>query len=286
MGLDQLKYKYRCKPQPIFALFLCAARLAYPDRYYLLCNTFGRSIAWLSCVFTSVCTYLANRFAQLLRWHPRLDYYEVLASYAEAIERRGYGNYVWGFIDGTFQGFCRPKKLVQQQYYSGYYNGHGLKYQAIVTPDGLICSLSQHHPGPWNDWRMLEESGVLTRLRLIMAGQRPLYLYGDSAYHAQWGILPPFFHEAGHRFLSAEQRAFNTKLSGARIAVENALGCVQNYFTRTSFSKAIQPSWNEPASFYLCSGLFTNFLTCLRGRNLTSHRFVCPPPDIAEYLML
>ena len=218
-----------------------------------------------------------------MRWHPRLDHYEVLEMYAAAVERRGYGDLIWGFIDGTFQGFCRPQKLNQEAWYSGYYGGHGLKYQVIVTPDGLLSSLTQHFPGPWNDWRMLEESGILPRLRLIMEGHRTLYLYGDPAYHSQWGILAPFHHPSGHRYLADDEQAFNRLLSRARIAVENGLGCVQNYYSRTSYEQGIQPSWNEPATIYLCSGLFTNFLTCFRG-NLVSSRFACYPPDIWEYL--
>jgi hypothetical protein len=42
-------------------------------------------------------------------WHPCINKYEVLAMYAEAIERRGYGQKIWGFIDGTFMGFGRPQ---------------------------------------------------------------------------------------------------------------------------------------------------------------------------------
>lgn len=158
-----------------------------------------------------------------------------------------------------------------------------LKYQAIVTPDGLINSLTQHFPGPHNDWRLLIESGILPRLREIMAGQETLYLYGDPAYNSQWGILAPYQHGGGRRFLTPQQIQFNSHLSRARIAVENALGLVQNFFTKTGFGEALQPGKQELGAYYLVSGLFTNFLTCFRG-NHVGIRFGCRHPDIFEYL--
>jgi hypothetical protein len=52
-GFEDLEFKERVKPRPIIALMILCARLAYPDRWYHLPQYFGRSITWLSRVFTS-----------------------------------------------------------------------------------------------------------------------------------------------------------------------------------------------------------------------------------------
>jgi hypothetical protein len=227
--------------------------------------------------------HVAKRFEHLMLWHPRINNYEVLAMYAEAIERRGYGQKIWGFIDGTFMGFGRPQRMNQRLWYSGFYKGHGLKYQVIITPDGIISSLSPPFPGPRNDWFMTQRTGLILKLQQVMAGHERLYLYGDPAYSCSWGILAPYSHPDGFRYLSPGQRAFNQHLAKARIAVENGLGIIQNFFTRTAFAEAIQPCKQEPAAHYFASGFLTNLLTCLRA-NLVSDRFWCSPPDLWEYL--
>ena len=53
-----------------------------------------------------------------------------------------------------------------------------------------------------------------------------LFVYGDAAYHESIGILRPYQHPQGHRYLPQHQRAFNTALSSARVAIENAFGAV------------------------------------------------------------
>jgi hypothetical protein len=59
----------------------------------------------------------------------------------------------WGFIDGTFRGFCRPTGYEQQR--SAY---SGQKFQAIVTTDGLVMSLVGPFLGPVNDWAIYRRS--------------------------------------------------------------------------------------------------------------------------------
>jgi hypothetical protein len=101
-------------------------------------------------------------------WHPRLDDYARLLEFGEATGlRTGLGgNSIWGFIDGTFRPFCRPSNE-QGYHYSGQKKRHGLKFQGIVTPDGLISSMD----GPWlarfNDWRIYLNSGVPVRIAKV-----------------------------------------------------------------------------------------------------------------------
>ena len=45
---------------------------------------------------------------------------------------------VWGFIDGTLRKTCRPSYF-QKLLYSGHKRAHGIKFQSVVTPDGLFA---------------------------------------------------------------------------------------------------------------------------------------------------
>jgi hypothetical protein len=72
--------------------------------------------------------------------------YEQLKEYSNAIARKGGVDGIWGFIDGTMGAICRPMEN-QKLYYTGYKRLHAVKYQAILTPDGLISSLAGPYLG-------------------------------------------------------------------------------------------------------------------------------------------
>lgn len=130
-----------------------------------------------------------------------------------------------GFIDGTVRPIAQPIDE-QQQYYSGHKGYHGIKYQSIVTPDGLISSLYGPELSPKGDWKLWQESGLEQILRQIFTGQgnaaesqnEVLYLYGDPAYAPSYGIRGPY--RAGRTGLLPEQEAFNVVMSKYRIVVQ------------------------------------------------------------------
>jgi hypothetical protein len=57
---------------------------------------------------------------------------------------------VWGFIDGTIRRICRPT-YNQEISYSGHKRCHGVKFQSVVTPDGLIACLYGPFEGSGHD---------------------------------------------------------------------------------------------------------------------------------------
>jgi len=271
---------------PEKALCVLLARLSFPGRWSVCVDIFGRSRGWLSTVFNDTCLFLARRFDSLLEWHPQLRYRRMEAM-AAAVKGQGGGDCIWGFVDGTFRGFCRPTGQEDQQYvYSGHKKAHGLQWQAIVTPDGLISSLIGPYRGAENDWEMWKDSGCEDRLRGVMAeepGSPILYVYGDPAYHEAYGVLCPWKDRRGRRWLAPEMRAFNRRLSSVRIAVENAFGQVQQSWTYTAYSKALKMKWQPLGTYFLVAALLTNCLTCLRGNSISS-RFGLPPPSVEVYL--
>ena len=160
LGLDSCPFHCRYKADSEMALCVLAARLSSPGRWEPLSDLFGRSKAWLSTIFNDVVLFLAAHFGPLLWWHPQLTY-SWLAVFSKAVEEMCGVEDVWGFVDGTFRGYCHPQgQEAQQRVYSGHKKSHGNNYQAIVTPDGLVSSLTGPWTGPTNDWTMWCHSGV------------------------------------------------------------------------------------------------------------------------------
>ena len=147
---------------------LLLVRQAWPGRLSTQRRLFGRRPTTLSLVYNDVTRHLLRRYDRILAWHPRLHDYERLLEFGEATGlRTGLGgDSIWGFIDGTFRPFCRPS-VEQGYHYSGQKKRHGLKFQGIATPDGLIPSMN----GPWlsryNDWRIYQSSGVAEQMATV-----------------------------------------------------------------------------------------------------------------------
>jgi hypothetical protein len=108
---------------------------------------------------------------------------------------------------------------------------------------------------------------VERRLRTVMEDHPLLYLYGDPAYWASFGVMAPFSHPRSRHALPDYQKEFNRRLSAARIVVERASGL------------------SPVAAYFAIAILLTNLRTCFRG-NRTSQRFVVPPPSVEAYLLL
>ena len=46
----------------------------------------------------------------------------------------------WGFVDGTVRPICRPGEH-QRLMFNGHKRVHGLKFQSVVAPNGMIANL-------------------------------------------------------------------------------------------------------------------------------------------------
>lgn len=66
---------------------------------------------------------------------------------------------IWGFVDGIVCPIARPVEE-QQHYFSGHKGYHGIKYQSIVIPGGLISSLYGPELGPNGDWKVRQDCGL------------------------------------------------------------------------------------------------------------------------------
>jgi hypothetical protein len=141
------------------AMLVVLGRLTFPARWVDLGQRiFGREPAQLSEVFVEVCSWLVRRFRTVLRWDERRLTPALLRAFAVAVDAPAS---TVGFVDGTLRFTARPTRE-QRVMYSGHKRHHGMKFQAVVTPDGLIVHLAGPYEGKKHDMGMLRDSQLLT----------------------------------------------------------------------------------------------------------------------------
>ena len=119
-------------------------------------------------------------------------------------------------IDGTVYKIAGPK-IYQQTVYDGHKPVHGIKFQSVVLPNGLMANLNGPHEGRRHDSTMLRELGLLTELqRIAWIHGQPVCLYGDPAYPLSSHLQAPF----RNALLTPQMALFNEQTSEVRVAVE------------------------------------------------------------------
>ena len=213
---DEMTFSNRCKATGEEALCLLLRRLTYPCRYADLLPIFGRSFGAMSVIFNETLDYVWDRFAHLLTdmdqsWLDATS----LASYSAAIHAKGAPlNNCFGFIDGTVRAIDRPSGQIQRACFNGHKRFHGIKFQSIALPNGLIGNLFGPMEGCRHDCALLHESNLWKNCRKIsnclkiprLANGQPNCVYGDPAYPIHPQLQSPF---GPHARLTADQRRFN-----------------------------------------------------------------------------
>lgn len=286
LALHKIEWSKRYQPSPelAFAIFTC--RMAVPQRVGEIAQKFGRSHGYISSVCTDIALYLWERFGDFLVWDQDRLTVDKLWFYARRIERKGGGDLIWGYIDGTFLKTCRPQadEFNQRVVYSGHKKGHGFKCQGITTPDGLISHVFGPIVGSRGDWFIYQASGLDGRMRHLFDGrpeEERLYVFGDAAYTGSYATLGAYRRAQG-RDLTEEQRLFNLEMSRLRVSVEHAFGRVQNLWQSLAFYVTRRMGSTPVASYFFAAVLLTNIMTCLRGHQ-TAKKFDCQPPALVEY---
>lgn len=219
---------YRCYNglvvDSVEALCICLKRFAYPCRYADLVSRFGRPVPQLRMITNTVVDDLYERYSRLFHDldQPWLSP-ENLSLYAAAVHNRGAAlNNCWGFVDGTVRPICRPKRN-QREVYNGHKRVHALKYQSVVSPNGLIANLYGPLEGRRHDSRLLAMSGLLQKLQQHSYSPtgEVLCLYGDSAYPHRLHLQRPFLRRG---VLTENEQNLNRSMSQVRVAVEWVFG--------------------------------------------------------------
>ena len=132
-------------------------------------------------------------------------------------------------MDGTVRPICR-KNQDKRTVYNGHKKVHGIKFQSVVTPNGLIANLFGQVEGSKHDSGILAMSGLLNLLEQhsFTPDDQPLCIYGGPAYPHSVFLQCPFERRPD---LTVQEQAFNQSMSRVRISVEWLFGDIVNYFT-------------------------------------------------------
>ena len=289
----------------IEAFALTCARLASANDKFDLCARYNWSQSSISKIFNEVIILLDNHWSHLLHFDSdHLLSPANLKRYADAVYETGAPlQGVWGFIDCTIRPMCRPTQH-QRQAYNGHKRFHGLKYQAVMLPNGLFGHLFSPIEGRHNDAFALAESGLMDECVLHAkfsdgsegggevgggidegSGQTDaltephyLQLFGDPAYGLDEQIISPF-PKPGR---TDNQQEWNTKMSKVRIEVEHGFALVTNNWRLLKAEWKLRVFLSPVGRYYRVGVLLTNALACLRP-NQVSQYFDCTPPSLEDY---
>lgn len=158
-----------------------------------------------------------------------------------------------------------------------------MKYQMLVTPDGIIIDCWGPEGGRENDLDLFRYSDIDRRLSAVCEDEDGnWFVYGDPAYTFCGGrhVIGPW--RAANP--TPEEAHFNTVMSGVRVSVENAIGHVTNKWSALDFTRQEKIGWSAVALKYLVAVILSNFITCIRGGNQISSMFSMRPPTLNQFV--
>jgi nuclease HARBI1 len=211
----------------------------------------------------------------------RMPYYA-----AKIHEKCGLVDSVWGFIDGTRRKICRPSYF-QKQAYSGHKRSHGIKFQSVVTPDGLFALMFGPIMGNRHDSYMLAKSELIPKLREFMPdvadppAPAVFSLYGDPAYPQSEYIFGGYRNPRA----GSPEAQWNTEMSKVREVVEWGFANIVANWAFLNFKPAMMIFKSPVAKFYIVGAFLANLRTCFYG-NQTMAYFDANALTLDEYLAL
>jgi len=187
LHLEDEVYPGRHRVSGIERLCIMLRRLSSPARWVDLEGLFGRRSSALCAIFLETLEVLLTRWeGAFCSWRGDLMG-ERAGTYAECVlEKGGAIDNCVGFMDGTGIFVARPGEGLQRSVYSGHKRTHMLKFQSIVTPDGLLFHLAGPVEGRRHDITLYRDAGTdeMFDAGLLVHGVR-YCLFGDKAYLAR-----------------------------------------------------------------------------------------------------
>lgn len=123
-------------------LCIMLKRFSYPCRYSDLIPRFGHAVPVMSMICNTVVDFIYNLHGhRITEYNHNLLDSASLQVYADAVFAKGAAlDNCFGFVDGTVRPICRPGEM-QRAVYNGHKRVHGLKFQSVALPNGLIANL-------------------------------------------------------------------------------------------------------------------------------------------------
>ena len=146
-----------------------------------------------------------------------------------------------------------------------------MKFQSLVTPDGLLSHVFGPVAGSRHDMHMWALSG----LEEILSSHafNDYCVFGDQGYQDTGHLRAPI----PGIYLELQERQFNERMLPHRLTVEWGFMLVSQswqLFQRPAFLRIRNTLTTD---LYLLAILLTNLKTCYQGRNIISDHFHCPP---------
>jgi hypothetical protein len=285
---DHIKLENRYKLPFETCLMFLLYRLSVPRRIHPDMEKFfgirkskisAALITFVDALYKVALPYLSNPAI----FHHRFNLYSKLI-----FDKSNSVNNIWGFIDGTLRKTCRPIRY-QRAAYSGHKRCHGIKFQSVITPDGLIACFFGPIPGARHDSYMLAESQLLPQLEDLMPrepGVEVFALYGDPAYPQSRYIVGGYRNADPN---SVEAR-WNTAMSKVRICVEWGFKEITQQWTFLDFKQKMKVFKFPVAKYYMVGAFLSNLRNCFYD-NQTALYFKCSQQNgtkmsLDEYLGL
>lgn len=187
-------------------------------------------------------------------------------------------------IDGVNVRVCYPTRY-QERYYNGAYKYHGIKFQGMVSPVGIVESCYGPLPSVRNDaamWDIARDFSAMTRINERVG--RVCTVLGDPAYRGRRMRAFIVTSHDRNRPLTPEELTHNGNLARARVCIEWTFGRIFSLWRRLSFVPRMQVGVSPLGKLYLVCVILSNVHTCLNGGNQTAYYFGGEPPTLEEYL--
>lgn len=185
-----------------------------------------------------------------------------------------------GFIDNTISAICRPgggpappggpgapryDPQLQQAFYTRYKKLHGVKFQAIVLPNGMFLHVHGAMEARHHDIENLRSSMILQNLFDLQNGQAAKYtIHGDGAYNI------------AHRMITGGGVA-------CRVSCEWDFGEFKQLFATIDYQKMLRLRENHVASIIFASMWLFNAHVAMNG-NEVSRYFNDNPPELEDWM--
>ena len=140
----QITTLFKCDQGTIYegleGLCILLKRFAFPGGFSYMIPIFGKPVPELCTINNTVTDWVYNHHRhRIMDWNPNVLSPIQLENYAEAVFNKGAALRNC-FVDGTVRPISRPDEN-QRVVYNGHKRVHGLKFQSVVIPNGLIAHL-------------------------------------------------------------------------------------------------------------------------------------------------
>ena len=160
-----------------------------------------------------------------------------------------------------------------------------MKFQGVVTPDGLFADLWGPVLGTRHDNYLLAQSGLMQKVAMHFNSPsgHPYCLYGDPAYGLSDHLICPY-SSVTHGLLTPEMADFNKRMSHCRVTVEWGFKEMTGKWAFVNMKPQQKFLLSPVGVQYRVATLLSNWHSCLNGGNQIAQYFGLTPPTLEEYL--